>query len=592
MGWFVLLSIGPLLFTNTLGYRRSREIIYRQVESDLTGLADVQAQHIGHRLEHGTLALKAIAAGNYFLAAGANRVASRRAGEMESVADSATIFWYLDEKLRDLREFESIGLYTTSGRLVAAVGTVQELEPPRSGEGEAGGGTIRWVRTPGQDPTAPPGLSFFAWITGPANDRVAYLAAVVKGTDPADFLQIPSTIGSRALVTILDAEQRPLFTSARRSATDYSEPIRVPPVLGAPRFHANYAREGGGEFLGVTAAIPRSPWRLLVEVPASEGLGALRTLRNVSFALEGMFIVFLFIAASLVAHDIVYPIRQLVDATRRIAGGDLTVRVAPVRGDEVGELGQAFNDMAGNLAASNARVHELHQREIERAAQLASVGELASGVAHEIKNPVAAIASGLDLVRRHVRGDAAIEDVVEEMGEQTRRIGQTIQDLLQFARPSTPSFAPVAVPQVLEHSARLVRPTAQQHGVTLALDGSAGAPRVLADAGMLQQALVNLLMNAIAATPPGGMVSVASAVDGDQVVITVRDTGHGIAEEDLDNVLKPFFTTRHRGTGLGLPITRTIVEHHHGRLAIASREGSGTTVRISLPVARDAESAA
>jgi len=336
--------------------------------------------------------------------------------------------------------------------------------------------------------------------------------------------------------------------------------------------------------VGTVVAVPGLPWRYITEVPAADALAPLWFLRWLSGLLELLLLCLLVAAAWFVSRGMVAPIGRLVAATRRVAQGDLGARVR-VRGtDEIGELGHAFNEMAAELAQASSRVQELHRREIERAQHLATVGELASGVAHEIKNPVVGISNGLDLVRRRVAHDPAVEPIMDEMSRQLARIESAVRDLLTFARPATPALAPADANEVVRRAARLVLPPAEHAGVTIDFRLAPALPELLLDEEQLRQALVNLLMNAVQATASGGRITLASRHQDGALEIEVRDTGRGITPDDLEHVFKPFFTTRHSGTGLGLSISREIVERHGGRIEVQSAVGRGSSFTIVLPV--------
>ncbi|HZD79652.1 MAG TPA: ATP-binding protein, partial [Actinomycetota bacterium] len=226
---------------------------------------------------------------------------------------------------------------------------------------------------------------------------------------------------------------------------------------------------------------------------------------------------------------------------------------------------------------------ELHQRDIERAQQLATVGELASGVAHEIKNPLVGIANGLDLVMRRVGADPGLSPIADEMSRQLERIQGAIRDLLAYARPSDPTRAPTEVNRVAKRAATLVGPAAERRGVHVRTELNPAVSEIPADEELIRQALVNLLMNAVQASPPTKEVGVRTVTAPEGAAIEVWDRGRGITPRDLEHIFKPFYTTRHSGTGLGLSITREIVERHGGRLEVESEVGKGSTFRIILP---------
>ncbi|HKJ91887.1 MAG TPA: ATP-binding protein, partial [Longimicrobiales bacterium] len=204
-------------------------------------------------------------------------------------------------------------------------------------------------------------------------------------------------------------------------------------------------------------------------------------------------------------------------------------------------------------------------------------------VAHEIKNPLVGVSNGLDLVLRRVGEDDELAPIMTEMRHQLARIEAAIRDLLAFARPAMPTLAPVSANRVVERAARLVQPAAERDGVTLEVRLDGDAPEVQADEELLRQGLVNLLMNAVHASTPGGRVEVSSSHHDDVVEFQVRDDGRGITPVDLEHIFKPFYTTRHSGTGLGLSITREIVERHGGRIDVETRVGLGSTFTVVLP---------
>lgn len=579
LAWFLLFSLAPLLVTNAVGYQRSEAIIERLVENDLTGIVNTQAQHVRDRADHLMLLLEAIAAGNEFLAAGAERWQGRHAGEMGSIADRPAMERHLRSKLAELPDFDALYLFTPDGLIIAAVGDVKHLDSLPPPGAVAAFTAERRVTAHGLEPEFRLAVPILASDGRP----VAYLGGTLPGMRAHNFPQIAPHLAGHVETFIVDEHGRPLWVSHPHTMVDYTVPLSTPLIGMPPGAHAHYRDRLGVPVFGTVSLIPGYPWRFIAEMPEANAFGELQDLRDLSLILEVVFIVLLIATAWMVARDIVAPLRRLVDATRRVAKGDLDVRVVTRERDELGELARAFNEMTAALAQTTSRVRELHQREIERASQLATVGELASGIAHEIKNPVVGVSSGIDLVRRRVGHDAMLTPILDEMTRQLARVQQALQELLTYARPATPSFAPVSGSHVVERAIRLVQPRAEQAGVHIAAHTDLALPYVQADEEMLHQAVVNLLMNAIEATPAGGTITVATRRAGNQLEIEIADTGRGIAAAVLDHVFKPFFTTRHTGTGLGLSITHEIVHRHGGTVTLESREGAGTTVAVRLP---------
>ena len=580
LAWFLLFSLVPLVLTNAVGYQRSEAIIERLVENYLTAISQVQSQHVRDRIDHNRSLLEAITAGNDFLAAGATRADGRDAGQMGMVATRVAIEEYLRRKFDELAVFQALSLTTVGGHVVATAGRPEYLTTAVAGDRPPPFSSDILKRPEGARPI----FRLSVPVRHDGQQPNAYLTGTVSMPGSQDFLQIPPHLAGHVESFIVDEGGWPLFVSHPHGSVDYAASL-MSPLIGMPSgSRARYRDVQGTEVIGTITDIQGYPWRFIAQVPAAEALGPLRELRNLSLGMEIVFVGLLIATAWIVARDIVAPLSRLVDATRRVGKGDLGVRVVVRQPDELGELERAFNEMASALADTTARVKELHQREIERASQLATVGELASGVAHEIKNPVVGVSHGLDLVRRRIGDDPVLLPIMDEMGRQLQRIQQTLQELLAFARPATPMLAPVSVNHVVERALRLVAPVAQQARVELNVSGDPSPQRLLADEDMLYQALVNVLMNAIEATTAGGAVTVLTRHADTEVFIEVLDTGKGIPAEDLERVFKPFFTTRHTGTGLGLPISREIIQRHSGHLTLESREGEGTTVTIRLPI--------
>ncbi|MDT8368775.1 MAG: ATP-binding protein [Longimicrobiales bacterium] len=587
LGWLLLFSLGPLFLSNTLGYVRSQGIIMDLTERYLAALADVEAQHVRSQVKRYLLDLTAIAAGNDFLSAGALRLTGEDAGPMGLVAGEAAVESHLRRKIDELKAFQALYLHSPDGRLLASTGPIPEM-------------ALRSVDAPSAIPDGITGLSQISGPDGPlfrlsvgvpGIDGVgiaSYLCALISYEGLEAFLEISPHLAGSIESYILDAEGRPLFVSHPHGPVDYFSRATTPTLDSLPGAFARYENAEGVEVIGVNVMVPDLPWRYLAEAPVADALGPLQTLRRTSFLVEALMSGLLVLAAWLVARGIVGPVGRLVDATRTVASGNLSVRVRATQTDEIGELGRAFNEMADGLEEARTRVAKLHQRELERAAQLATVGELASGVAHEIKNPLVGISNGFDLVRRKLKGqklqgEGSLDPILEEMGRQLLRIERAIRDLLAFARPPEPTLEKGNLYEVVERAVRLVQPAAEREGVTIELHPALGLSPTWMDGELIGQAVVNLIMNAVHATSQGGTVAVRLEATEEGVEIAVRDSGRGVPSGDLEQIFKPFYTTRHNGTGLGLSITREIVRRHGGTIEVVSRVGEGATFTMFLP---------
>ncbi|HEX6559639.1 MAG TPA: ATP-binding protein, partial [Longimicrobiales bacterium] len=581
--WFAIFSLVPLIATNTVGYVQSQRIIERLVYRYLHALAQVEARHVRDQIERQQMALSIIATGNEFLAAGAIEMAGGTAGQMGQIATHDAVQQYLSRKLTELRAFDALRIYSLDGRVLVTVLRAGAVRPDVAGASQDGFFVI-----PPRMAYEPPRFHVVVPLQRNGN-TVGYMGAIIGSQQLQAFLEIPEHLAGSVHSIIVDELGRPLFVSDPMATVDYMRPHPISIQPGQQDAHARYRDRAGRTVIASSAIVAGTPWTFVTEMPESDALGALQALRRTSGVLELIFVLLLGVIAWFVARTIVTPVRHLVAAARRVAAGDLDARVDAREADELGELGRTFNDMTTALAEASASVQLLHQQQIERAQQLATVGELAAGVAHEIKNPVVGISNGLDLVQRRIGTDPVVTPIMTEMLRQIARIDAAVKDLLAFARPTTPTFAPVEGSHVIERAMRLVQPAAANAGIKVEVRCEPDLPRVLLDEELITQALVNVLMNAVQATPSGGKIIVRARATDETLEFSVSDTGRGITPEDLEHIYKPFFTTRHSGTGLGLSITRDTIERHGGRIQAQSKVGRGTTFTITLPLAHVTE---
>jgi two-component system NtrC family sensor kinase len=337
------------------------------------------------------------------------------------------------------------------------------------------------------------------------------------------------------------------------------------------------------------------------------GLGALerQMLLLSSAALLGLVA----IAAVVSRRVLVRPVRRLLKATEHVAQGRLEPRIPVTSADEIGALAASFNHMTESLGRARTEIEQLmagleHQVEERTAAlraaqnrlvqseKLASLGKLSASIAHEINNPLAGILTSSKLLLRMLADGSvpagAVPTFTRHLGlmeRETHRCTAIVRNLLDFARQREPTFTRTDVNACIDEALSLLRNQAALQRVTLAKD-LAELPPVTADFGQLRQALVNVIVNACEAMEGGGTLTVATRLvdDGAALEIEVRDTGTGIAPDDLSKALDPFFTTKAGGTGLGLSVVYGVVSRHDGRLDIESEVGRGTRVLIRLPV--------
>ena len=284
---------------------------------------------------------------------------------------------------------------------------------------------------------------------------------------------------------------------------------------------------------------------------------------------------FAFPLASMITH----PIVDLAEANRRLAQGDMSVRVEPYGRGEISLLGRSFNNMAETLRATETEL--LHKE------NLASMGQLAAGVAHELNNPLSTILLYSDVMYKDApEGDPRREDL-KMIIDEAQRCKIIVADLLNFARQQDVLAQDTDLAALMNEVIIKVNHRHKFDKVQIACDFSPELPHIQADPAQLQQVFINLLNNAADAMEAGGTIRISAArLDEKTVEIRVADTGSGISPENLDKLFTPFFTTKPagKGTGLGLSIVYGIIKMHYGQIHVESQVGQGTTIVISLPV--------
>ena len=282
--------------------------------------------------------------------------------------------------------------------------------------------------------------------------------------------------------------------------------------------------------------------------------------------------------------------RPMVELQQKIAelgGGDLSVAVSFAhRNDEIGDLGRNFNHMVQQLHESRLEIERLHRTQMSRAEHLATLGEMATGLAHEIRNPLAGIAGVIEIIGRDLPATSPARSVVKDVRQEIARINHIVTDLLQTARPHPPTVRKSDLNTTVEHAVMLGRQQALAKSVDIALHKDSSLPEVEHDSDQIHQVLLNLLLNALQAIGANGKIAVTVKAQGETAIVEVTDDGRGISPDHLPNIFRPFYTTKGDGTGLGLSLARRIVEDHHGRIDVTSAVGEGTTFAVVLPLKR------
>jgi signal transduction histidine kinase len=364
----------------------------------------------------------------------------------------------------------------------------------------------------------------------------------------------------------------------RMSEAEVAKPV-LESVPVARKRHINWALKAA---LPVAAVLLNG---LLLFILVSLSLAAGERHEVITIATAGAFLICAAVIMVL-AVSVRRPMMELQDKIARVTLGDMEASVSfAERNDEIGDLGRDFNDMVAQLKASREEIHLLHQTQMSRAEHFATLGELAAGLAHEIRNPLAGIAGVIEIVSRDLPPGSPARAVIKDAKEEAVQINRILTDLLETARPKPPQFQVKDIGATVEHAVLFARQQAITKRITIELNNEEEIPAVDHDPHQINQVLLNLLLNAIQSMDQPGTIYVTLRRDKDAALITVADQGKGIAPETLPNIFRPFFTTKGHGTGLGLSLARRIVESHRGTISVRSEVGKGTQFVIRLPIA-------
>ncbi len=322
--------------------------------------------------------------------------------------------------------------------------------------------------------------------------------------------------------------------------------------------------------------------------------------------LAGLCTVFLLLLLSFVATNVTKPLRVMVEATDRIAQGDLSHRVRIDLKDEIGHLAESFNRMTEKLVVANEnltqwgrtlerrveeRTRELREAQdaLVQSEKLASLGKIAAGVAHEINNPLTSILINASLMLERPGLDEAERENLTMIADETTRCAQIVRGLLEFARQTPAQVAKVDVNELIDRTVQVFEKQATFRNINVVKNLDRSLPPVELDKNKMQQVFSNMAMNAFEAMHEKGTLTITTRRDesGKNAEIIFADTGVGIPQENLLKLFDPFFTTKSFGTGLGLSVSYGIIEQSGGTIRVASKVGRGSTFVITFPLTEE-----
>ncbi len=309
---------------------------------------------------------------------------------------------------------------------------------------------------------------------------------------------------------------------------------------------------------------------------------------------QGFFLLLLFSSAVtsvlllllwMMLGRILNSLRTLVTAMNEVDFQSGFVPPLPPRNDEIGLLHLGFRQMGDRLQQSRQDVLRV-EKQVWHAERLAAIGRLASGLAHEINNPINGVRNCIYAIKADPDNRAQTREYLDMMDEGLSHASGVIDKLLGYARKQQSGLAPVVLNDAVDAVIRLVHFKVERKNITLEMELAADLPPITADRQLIQEVIMNLLLNAVDAVSEGGFIRIKTLAGEDEVVLTVHDKGHGIPQHIQDQIFDPFFTTKEtgEGTGLGLSISMGIIQAHGGVLEVSSTPESGTNFTIRLPL--------
>ncbi|WP_420472628.1 sensor histidine kinase [Noviherbaspirillum sp. ST9] len=316
-------------------------------------------------------------------------------------------------------------------------------------------------------------------------------------------------------------------------------------------------------------------WQPMLQVEPSQLLEPFDRARRALFIAALVGAVLIVILFTRMSTRLRQRVGQLLAGANAISSGRLEYRIADHGEDEIATVSRAFDAMAQRL--------EQHLARIVRMEKLAVLGEFATNIAHEVRNPLAAVKTTVQALSRREADERRLQ-LLTDVESEIDRLARVVSQLLDFGRPRPPVPEEVGVRDILRRVMLLLEPEADNRKVSLSAQGDSDIV-IIADADHVVQILLNLGMNALQASEAGGAVVLRATRETSMAVLEVSDQGHGIPDDVLPRVTDPFFTTKSKGMGLGLSISRQLAEINGGRLDIRSTPGSGTSVRVFFPLA-------
>ncbi|MEE9217891.1 MAG: ATP-binding protein [Acidobacteriota bacterium] len=574
----MLFALVPLVGGNIVGYWYSRRALQKEVDSRLQALLQLKAKHLEDLLaEKRASAARLVAMEPQLL----DRLLKQ---------ETSPVWWErLSERLRRNvammgEVLQRVSVSNHEGKFLASsipalVGTqvpAQVAKPvgeePAVQLVQVGGERQIELMTPLLDRTGEPAGYLFC------NFKKHFLAGVLSAEGISGQEQ------TRIFLASEDGSALSVSGNLMELTLASTKPCNGLPEAGVHIYRGSKRKMVQGHCI----ASPIPGWWLLAEVPMETALAPLYWLRERAILFILILLPCIVVTARFIVRGIRKPLHHVIEAAQKIGEGNLDVQLEMNAHSEVGILGREISSMAAHLKSSREKLHAYHQEHMEQADRLATLGELTSGIAHELRNPLMGIRGIIQVIKRRCRCEAGLDEQYQMLLSLIDRLNQSTEHLLQFAKPIEVSIAPLSLNAVIEESLGLILRQAEAQGIKIEKRFSRNLPTVHGDAGHLRQAMLNLFINAIQSMPDGGSLTVStkrSTINrAEGVLLAIEDSGEGIEPDALSQIFKPFFTTKPGGTGLGLSLCRRTVERHGGSIEVGSHRGGGSRFEIRLPL--------
>jgi signal transduction histidine kinase len=496
--------------------------------------------------------------------------------------------WQQEQILRnhvlDFPEFREISVFDAGGRLRATsrVGT-STLTIPSAAETETGTSSTFYVARPYIDTDALPTTTMAIPLVG-GSEEPGWIIAEISLEElwrTVDRIKV----GTRGYALLLDEQgnlvahgnpnDKPLIASRAAAAPDEQALATAARKAQSPPEPARFRNLRQEELLAVAAAIDNPRWTVLVEQPTDDAFLVSRQLKVQLFMAISLALLGTVILGWVWGRSFIQRIYALTRVTRAIADGRMDERVALSGQDEIRQLGDAFNSMADRLV-------EL-QEEIRKQERQAMFGRIAAGLVHDLSHPIQNIGNSCKLIQKMFEDAEYRETFKRTVERELVIIKRVLDDLRNIASPIPLERFPVDLNRTVADAAEAMEQHAETAGLTLRTELSPENVYIEGDVFALGRVYRNLILNAIQATAPGGLIVVASEALGDRVQVRIYDTGCGIPPDRIGQIFEDFVTTKRRGLGLGLAISKKIVEQLGGIISVASEVGKGTTFVLEFP---------